>query len=196
VSGTRTNLILFEFLSKLGYHWYQTPSPVTFRPLLGQFEYMPQCQMHVSTSWVTSWVAFFASPVPDHYAQIWRHPQSRKYITHCKTPRPYVTCTGNLVKIVCVVPTIYLPTDPHSAIWCQILPLHFVTYGRAQLLLPEHARTHARAHTHTHMFSGLLTRTAQNSRYQKSQTSLDFTEARDSEWQWHQLDHMQVCISR
>ena len=33
------------------------------------------------------------------------------------------------------------------------------------------------------------------SRYQKSKTSLDFTEARDSEWQWHQLGHMQVCIS-
>jgi len=24
---------------------------------------------------------------------------------------------------------------------------------------------------------------------------LDFTEERDSEWQWHQLDHMQVCTS-
>jgi len=24
---------------------------------------------------------------------------------------------------------------------------------------------------------------------------LDFTEARDSEWRWHQLGHMQVCIS-
>jgi len=33
------------------------------------------------------------------------------------------------------------------------------------------------------------------SRYQKGKTSLDFTEARDSEWQWHQLDHMQVCTS-
>ena len=33
------------------------------------------------------------------------------------------------------------------------------------------------------------------SRYQKSKTSLDFTEARDSEWQWHQLGHMQVCTS-
>jgi len=29
--------------------------------------------------------------------------------------------------------------------------------------------------------------------YQKGKTNLDFTEARDSEWQWHQLDHMQVC---
>ena len=31
--------------------------------------------------------------------------------------------------------------------------------------------------------------------YQKGKTNLDFTEARDSEWQWHQLGHMQVSIS-
>jgi len=29
--------------------------------------------------------------------------------------------------------------------------------------------------------------------YQKGKTNLDFTEARDGEWQWHQLDHMHVC---
>jgi len=33
------------------------------------------------------------------------------------------------------------------------------------------------------------------SRYQKGTTNVDFTEARDSEWQWHQLGHMQVCTS-
>jgi len=33
------------------------------------------------------------------------------------------------------------------------------------------------------------------SRYQKGKTNLDFTEARDSEWQWHQLGHMLVCTS-
>jgi len=33
------------------------------------------------------------------------------------------------------------------------------------------------------------------SQYQKGKTNLDFIEARDSEWQWHQLDHMQVCTS-
>ena len=33
------------------------------------------------------------------------------------------------------------------------------------------------------------------SRYQKGKTSLDFTEARGSEWQWHRLDRMQVCTS-
>jgi len=33
------------------------------------------------------------------------------------------------------------------------------------------------------------------SRYQKGKTNLDFTEARDSEWQWHQLGDMQACTS-
>jgi len=33
------------------------------------------------------------------------------------------------------------------------------------------------------------------SRYQKGKTNLEFTEARDREWQWHQLGHMQVCTS-
>jgi len=34
------------------------------------------------------------------------------------------------------------------------------------------------------------------SRYQKKgKTNLDFTEARDSEWKWHQLGRMQVCTS-
>jgi len=33
------------------------------------------------------------------------------------------------------------------------------------------------------------------SQCQKGKTSLGFTEARDSEWQWHQLGHMLVCTS-
>ena len=33
------------------------------------------------------------------------------------------------------------------------------------------------------------------SRYQKGKTNLGFTEVRDSEWQLHQLGHMQVCTS-
>jgi len=33
------------------------------------------------------------------------------------------------------------------------------------------------------------------SQYQKGKTNLDFTEARDSEWQWHQPGHMQACTS-
>jgi len=40
-------------------------------------------------------------------------------------------------------------------------------------------------------FSGIT----QVSQYQKGKTNLDFTEARDSEWQWNPLGHMQVCTS-
>jgi len=32
-------------------------------------------------------------------------------------------------------------------------------------------------------------------RYQNGKTNLDFTEARDSEWKWHQLRHIHVCTS-
>jgi len=31
------------------------------------------------------------------------------------------------------------------------------------------------------------------SQHQKGKTTLDFIEARDGGWQWHQLSHMQVC---
>jgi len=48
-------------------------------------------------------------------------------------------------------------------------------------------------HTHIHPFNGPLSRTSRVSQYQKGKINLDFTEARDSEWQWHQLGHMQVC---
>ena len=47
----------------------------------------------------------------------------------------------------------------------------------------------------THPFNGPFSGTTLVSRYQKGKTNRDFTEARDSEWQWHQLGHMQVCIS-
>jgi len=48
-------------------------------------------------------------------------------------------------------------------------------------------------HTHTHPFNGPLYGTTHVSRYQKGETKLDFTEARDSEWQLNPLGHMQVC---
>jgi len=46
-----------------------------------------------------------------------------------------------------------------------------------------------------HAFNGPFSGTTRVSRYQKGKTKLDFTEARDSEWQWHQLSHMQICTS-
>ena len=50
-------------------------------------------------------------------------------------------------------------------------------------------------HTHTHPFNGPLSRTTRVGRHQKGKTNLDYTEARDSEWQWHQLGYVQVCTS-
>jgi len=41
-------------------------------------------------------------------------------------------------------------------------------------------------HTHTHTFNGFSSGTTRVSWHQKGKTNLDFTEARDSEWQWHQ----------
>ena len=55
---------------------------------------------------------------------------------------------------------------------------------------------HNRSTTHyTRPFNGPLSWTTRVSWYQKCKTSQDFTEARDSEWQWHQLGRMQVCTS-
>ena len=44
--------------------------------------------------------------------------------------------------------------------------------------------------THTHPFKGPFSGTTRVGRYQKGKTNLDFSEARDSEWQWHQLGHI------
>jgi len=48
----------------------------------------------------------------------------------------------------------------------------------------------AQQHTHAHPFSCPFSGTTRVSQYKKGKTNLDFTEATDSEWQWHQLGHM------
>jgi len=45
-------------------------------------------------------------------------------------------------------------------------------------------------------FNGPFSGTTRVSQYQKGKTNLDFTEARDSEWQWHQLGHMHLAPDR
>ena len=58
--------------------------------------------------------------------------------------------------------------------------------------------THTHARARARASNGPLSGTTRVSRYQKGKTNLDFTdctEARDSEWQWHQLGRMQVCTS-
>ena len=50
--------------------------------------------------------------------------------------------------------------------------------------------------THTQLFNGPFFRDyTRVSRYQKGEVNLDFTEARDSEWQWHQLGHASLHLA-
>jgi len=59
----------------------------------------------------------------------------------------------------------------------------------------ERRALHLHNDTHKHPFNGPLSGTTRVSRYLKGKINLDFTEATDSEWQWHQRGHMQVCSS-
>jgi len=75
-----------------------------------------------------------------------------------------------------------MPAAPHYSVFTGWKPF-----------LPP-SQQYQSKHTHTHPFNGPFSGTIRVSRYQKGKTNLDFTEARDSEWQWHQLGNMQVCI--
>ena len=70
-----------------------------------------------------------------------------------------------------------------------------ITHSLTQSINHSITRSINQSINHTHTFNGHLSRTTRVGRYQKGKTNLDFTEARDSEWQWHQLGHMQVCTS-
>ena len=48
---------------------------------------------------------------------------------------------------------------------------------------------------HSHTFNGPLSGTTWASQYHKGKANLDFTEATDSEWQWHLLGHTQVNLA-
>ena len=94
---------------------------------------------------------------------------------------------------VCPNPTAldFSMCDIAVAIHAQIHRSDVAHCDRNWLILPNAYNTL----THTHPFNGPLSGTTWVSRYQKGKTNLDFTEARDSEWQWHQLGHIEVCTS-
>jgi len=74
--------------------------------------------------------------------------------------------------------------------WCLIsAEVNFAYMG---VYVCRWAASYTLLHTHpfNDPFPGLPRRADQ-----KGKTSLDFTEARDSEWQWHQLGHIEVCMS-
>jgi len=63
--------------------------------------------------------------------------------------------------------------------------------GASWLATSRMGEVTASSHTHTHTFF----RDYPGEPVPEGKTNLDFTEARDSERQWHQLGHMQGCIS-
>jgi len=83
---------------------------------------------------------------------------------------------------------IHVTTWVFSANLLKWLSITYQTFNSSGVLVDT-------THTHTHPFNGPLSGTILVSWYQKGKTNLDFTGARDSEWQWHQLGHMQVCTS-
>ena len=87
------------------------------------------------------------------------------------------------------------PAPHHSVFyWPDALPATQPTASKhsRQYIITYNDHTHP---FNTHPFDGPLSGTTQVSRYQKGKTNLDFTEARDSDWQWHQLGCTQVCTS-
>jgi len=75
-------------------------------------------------------------------------------------------------------------------LYCMVFPFHRIFFPFLWFAI-LHLIGDTRLCTHTHPFTALwilfgITRVSQ---YQKGKTNLDFTEARNSEWQWHQLGH-------
>jgi len=117
----------------------------------------------------------------------------RKFFHHVISSHHLQSRTMILALLCIILPTLNLPR--------RLQRLDLGIYGASTLnpvrwetmalTLSSHTHTHARARA----FNCLLSGTTQVSRYQKGKTNLDFTEAWDSEWQWHQLGRMQVCTS-
>jgi len=75
--------------------------------------------------------------------------------------------------------------------WCRGMLLNWLMVNCCIFVVLQFYRC---TYTHTHpLVNGPLSGTTRVSRYQKGKSNLDFTEARDSEWQWHQLGYMQIC---
>ena len=104
-----------------------------------------------------------------------------------------------MVALVSVLPTLWVLLQPHrkicsTGLWASSRASRGLDlWGKSSKLL--------HTHTHTHLTAlylrlrGWAGSRKVKSRFQKRKPNLDFTEARDNEWQWHQLGRMQVCNS-
>ena len=82
---------------------------------------------------------------------------------------------------------------------CQLRPAHRAPRHLRHRISTSHSHHVARlvgsTHTHTRTRTRLTALCPRLPGSAGTRKVLDFTEARDSEWQWHQLGHMQVCTS-
>jgi len=92
-----------------------------------------------------------------------------------------VTCK-NHVKSCCCRPTVTFITGTLNQSVSAPYNVECVLHRRINCLAMY---LHVSDNTHTHPFNGPFCGTTRVSQYQKGKTNLDFTEARDSEWQWH-----------
>ena len=111
---------------------------------------------------------------------------------HIAQPMPLtVSCSSKIQSdFTFVVPTHLGSPGQRAVKWVCVCVTDMLTHVNFILLLWQ-----ADTHTHTQPFNGCFSETTWVSRYQKGKTNMDFSEARDSKWQWHQLGHMQVCTS-
>jgi len=179
------------FVVAAGHHGQRTGEPTTPTPDLSSeycqldADYGLQCRANNETAWFYN-----------------------RSSGQCET-FTFGGCLGNqnrflsraICRSVCVLPaaTSRRPPPPHASSLPPpgMPPINqsinqFITAKSQYTHTHTHARTHARTHTHTRL-TALCPGLPRVSRYQKGKTNLDFTEARDGEWQWHQLGHMQVC---
>jgi len=82
-----------------------------------------------------------------------------------------------------------LQTDNHT----DTAPLNFFAGRMLFLTLSQQCQSTEGIVFLRNTYIHPLSRTTRVSQYQKAKSNQDFTEARYSEWQWHQLGHMQVC---
>ena len=107
----------------------------------------------------------------------------------------FAHCSVSLYEV-----SVVLMCDSSSWVCCLLWYFFRSRRHRTWLLTMIHQvkklrRIHTHTHTHTHPFNSPFSRITKVSQYQKGKTNLDFTEARDSEWHWHHLGHMQVHLA-
>jgi len=106
------------------------------------------------------------------------------------------TCCSELMVASCWTHRLHCATSCSSQL-TSVSCKHNTTTATLQFtlnyfILLIHIHTHTHTHTHVLWPCGLC---PELPGWATTRTNLDFTEARDSEWQWHQPGHMQICTS-